>query len=62
MSSAPGPSTRDRAAISLAVGVLTFVLMNMIGHSGQALGAGVVLTIVVWLLMGSSEKSEDKNK
>lgn len=63
MSSPPSPSTRDRAAISLAVGVLTFVLMNMIGRNGQALGAGVVLTIVVWLLIGSSEKkSEDKNK
>jgi hypothetical protein len=62
MSSASGPSTRDRAAISLAVGVITFVLMNMIGRNGQALGAGVVLTIVVWLLIGSSEKSEDKNK
>jgi hypothetical protein len=37
--------------------------MNMIGRNGQALGAGVVLTILVWLLLGAGEKkSEDKNK
>jgi len=57
------PSTRDRLAISLAIGVLTFVLMNMTGHNGQALGAGVVVTIVVWLLTGAGKKKqEDQNK
>jgi len=57
MSKSGGGSTRDRAAISVAVGVLTFVLLSMMGRNNTALGAGFVVTIVVWLLIAPRDKN-----
>jgi hypothetical protein len=55
-----GGSTRDRAAISIAVGVLTFVLLSMMGRNNTAVGAGFVVTIVVWLLIAPRDKNAEK--
>lgn len=48
--STSGRSTRERIAISVVIGVLTFFMVNMTTDSNQGLGAGVVVTIIVWLL------------
>ena len=58
--SAPVRSTRERVAISVVVGILTFMLVNMTTENDQGLGAGVVVTIIVWLLTAPRKSSEEK--
>lgn len=64
MSNASGPvrSTRERVALSVVVGILTFFLVNMTTESDQGLGAGVVVMIIVWLLSAPKEKKSEQKK
>jgi hypothetical protein len=55
-----GGRTSSRAAISVAVGALTFVLLNMMGRNNTALGAGFVVTIVVWLLIAPRDRNSEE--
>jgi hypothetical protein len=52
--------TRDRVAIAVVIGILTFALVNMTTDTNQGLGAGVVMTIITWLLTEPRKQKSEK--